>query len=200
MAHLSSVSRKNMAHHSSVRPKNMAHEEGQQHPIKLYLVIWGWLFVLSTCSYLVDFFGIHGYLRWSLILLFMIVKAGLIVAIFMHMAWERLALMYAILVPPGAVLLFVAIMAFESDYTHVTRVLFFGTTEASAQMEAVGSQKTSGAEPKLQKEADRPLLPADPVPNSPRRQELKSHADAGINLVPAGAAIASPSAGAATLR
>jgi cytochrome c oxidase subunit IV len=77
----------------------LAHEEGQQHPIKLYLVIWGWLFVLSTCSYLVDFFGIHGYLRWSLILLFMIVKAGLIVAIFMHMAWERLALMYAILRP-----------------------------------------------------------------------------------------------------
>jgi cytochrome c oxidase subunit IV len=110
-----------------------AHEEGQQHPIKLYLVVWGWLFVLSTCSYLVDYFGLQGYLRWSLILLFMVVKAGLIVAIFMHMAWERLALMYAILVPPGAVLLFVAIMAFESDYTHFTRVAFFGTGIASAQ-------------------------------------------------------------------
>jgi len=72
-----------------------AHVEGQQHPIKLYLVVWGWLFVLSTCSYLVDYFGIHGHLRWSLILLFMILKAGLIVAVFMHMAWERLALMYA---------------------------------------------------------------------------------------------------------
>src|SRR3984893_7499955 len=145
MAHLSSVSGKNVAHLSSVRPKNMAHEEGQQHPIKLYLVIWGWLFVLSTCSYLVDFFGIHGYLRWSLILLFMIVKAGLIVAIFMHMAWERLALMYAILVPPGAVLLFVAIMAFESDYTHVTRVAFFETGGASAQTEILAST-TSGSE------------------------------------------------------
>jgi cytochrome c oxidase subunit 4 len=144
MAHLSSVGGKNVAHLSSVRPKNMAHEEGQQHPIKLYLVIWGWLFVLSTCSYLVDFFGIHGYLRWSLILLFMIVKAGLIVAIFMHMAWERLALMYAILVPPGAVLLFVAIMAFESDYTHVTRVLFFGTADAMAQTAILGSE-TSGS-------------------------------------------------------
>ena len=112
-----------------------AHEEGQQHPIKLYLVVWGWLFVLSTCSYLVDYFGLQGYLRWSLILLFMVVKAGLIVAIFMHMAWERLALMYAILVPPGAVLLFVAIMAFESDYTHFTRVTFFGIGGASAQTE-----------------------------------------------------------------
>ncbi len=132
MADLSLVSGKKMAH--------QAHQEGQQHPIKLYLVIWGWLFVLSTCSYLVDFFGIHGYLRWFLILLFMIVKAGLIVAIFMHMAWERLALMYAILAPPGAVLLFVGIMAFESDYTHVTRVLFFGTADAMAQSATLGSQ------------------------------------------------------------
>ena len=55
-------------------------------------MVWGWLFVLSTCSYLVDYFGLHGYLRWSLILLFMVLKAGLIVAVFMHMAWERLAL------------------------------------------------------------------------------------------------------------
>ena len=92
----------------------VAHVEGQQHPIKLYLVVWGWLFVLSTCSYLVDYFGLHGYSRWSLILLFMVLKAGLIVAIFMHMAWERLALMYAILVPPVLVLVFVGIMVFES--------------------------------------------------------------------------------------
>src|SRR6202051_4910505 len=102
------------------------HTEGQQHPIKLYLVVWAWLFVLSTCSYLVDYFGLHGYLRWSLILLFMIVKAGLIVAVFMHMAWERLALMYAILVPPVLVLVFVGIMAFESNYTLFTRIVFFG--------------------------------------------------------------------------
>ncbi|MCP3390485.1 cytochrome C oxidase subunit IV family protein [Bradyrhizobium sp. CCGB12] len=103
------------------------HAKGQQHPIKLYLVVWGWLFVLSTCSYLVDYFGLHGYLRWSLILLFMMLKAGLIVAVFMHMAWERLALAYAILLPPIAVLVFVAIMVLESEYTHLLRVLFFAT-------------------------------------------------------------------------
>jgi cytochrome c oxidase subunit 4 len=106
--------------------KTTAHAEGQQHPIKLYLVVWAWLFVLSTASYLVDYFGLHGYLRWSLILLFMILKAGLIVAVFMHMAWERLALIYAILVPPVFVLVFVGIMMFESDYTLFTRVLSFG--------------------------------------------------------------------------
>jgi cytochrome c oxidase subunit 4 len=103
------------------------HTKGQQHPIKLYLVVWAWLFVLSTFSYLVDYFGLHGYLRWSLILLFMVLKAGLIVAVFMHMAWERLALVYAILLPPVLVLVFVAIMVFESDYTHLIRVIFFGS-------------------------------------------------------------------------
>ena len=104
----------------------VAHAEGQQHPIKLYLVVWGWLFVLSACSYLVDYFHLQGYLRWSLILLFMMLKAGLIVAVFMHMAWERLALVYAILLPPVLVLVFVAIMVFESDYTLLTREFFFG--------------------------------------------------------------------------
>ncbi len=134
-----------MANLSLVSGKKMAHQEGQQHPIKLYLVIWGWLFVLSTCSYLVDYFGIEGFLRWFLILLFMIVKAGLIVAVFMHMAWERWALMYAILVPPGVVLLFVAIMAFESDYTHFTRLAFFATAEASTQTARDEPQESGSA-------------------------------------------------------
>lgn len=102
-----------------------AHAEGQQHPIKLYLVVWGWLFVLSFFSYMVDYLHLQGSLRWSLILLFMILKAGLIVAVFMHMAWERLALTYAIIVPPVLVLVFVGIMVFESEYTHITRALFF---------------------------------------------------------------------------
>ena len=104
-----------------------AHAQGQQHPIKLYLVVWGWLFVLSTGSYLVDYFHLHGLLRWSLILLFMMLKAGLIVAVFMHMAWERLALMYAILLPPLLLLVFVGIMVFESSYTLLTRAVFFAT-------------------------------------------------------------------------
>ncbi len=98
--------------------------EGQQHPIKLYLIVWGWLFVLSTFSYLVDYFDVEGPMRYSLILTFMVLKAALIVAVFMHLAWERLALVYAMLVPIGAVLVFVWIMAEESGYTLFTRMLF----------------------------------------------------------------------------
>jgi cytochrome c oxidase subunit 4 len=104
----------------------MEHVEGQQHPIGTYLKIWGLLFVLSTASYLVDYFHFHGYLRWFLIILFMLLKAGLIVAVFMHMLWERLALMYAILVPPLLLLVLLGIGALEANYTFFTRGLFFG--------------------------------------------------------------------------
>ncbi len=104
----------------------MAHAQGQQHPISLYLKIWGLLFVLSTLSYLVDYFHFHGYLRWSLIITFMVLKAGLIVSIFMHMAWERLAMVYAILVPPLCLLVLVGLMATEADYVFLSRVISFG--------------------------------------------------------------------------
>jgi cytochrome c oxidase subunit IV len=100
--------------------------EHQQHPIRLYLVVWGLLFVLSVCSYMVDYLGVQGLWRWSLIIIFMLLKAGLIVAFFMHMAWERLALIYAILLPPVAVLVFVALMVPEAHYTLLTRLAFFG--------------------------------------------------------------------------
>ena len=104
----------------------MAHAQSQQHPISLYLKIWGLLFVLSTMSYLVDYFHFHGYLRWFLIITFMLLKAGLIVSIFMHMAWERLAMVYAILVPPLCLLVLVGLMATEADYVFLSRVIFFG--------------------------------------------------------------------------
>lgn len=103
-----------------------AHDSGQQHPIGLYLKVWGYLFVLSALSYLVDYFQVQGITRWTLIIIFMLLKAGLIVSIFMHMAWERLSLVYAILVPPLVLLVLVRIMLIESDYTFWTRIIFLG--------------------------------------------------------------------------
>ncbi len=100
-------------------------QQGQQHPIAIYLWIWALLFVLSTMSYLVDYFHLQGYLRWFLIIVFMLLKAGFIVAIFMHMAWERLALKFAILVPPLCLLVLVGLMAIEGDYTFLTRLASF---------------------------------------------------------------------------
>lgn len=96
-----------------------------QHPIGVYLKVWGYLFLLSTLSYLVDYFQLQGIMRWVLIITFMLLKAGLIVAIFMHMAWERLSLIYAVLVPPLCLLTLVLLMHIESDYIYWTRLIFF---------------------------------------------------------------------------
>jgi cytochrome c oxidase subunit IV len=112
--------------HQAVASGTAQSDSHQQHPLRIYIVVWAWLFVLSACSYLVDYIGLQGYLRWTLILIFMMLKAGLIVAIFMHMRWERLALSYAIILPPVLVLVFVWIMAIESEYTFLTRLTFFG--------------------------------------------------------------------------
>lgn len=98
---------------------------GQQHPIGIYLKIWILLFVLSTLSYLVDFFHLEGYLRWTLILIFMFLKAGFIVAIFMHLSWERLSLKYTLLLPTIAILVLIALMAIEGDFVNMTRYEFF---------------------------------------------------------------------------
>ncbi len=103
----------------------MAHAEGQTHPISVYLKIWALLFVLSTLSYGVDYFQFESYLRWFLIVLFMLLKAGLIVAVFMHMMWERLALMYAIVLPPILVMVFMLLMVSEAGNTLVRRGIFF---------------------------------------------------------------------------
>ena len=105
-------------------PVAAAHDPGQ-HPIGIYLKIWGLLFVLSAMSYAVDFFQVQGTMRWVLIIIFMLLKAGLIVAVFMHMMWERMALIYAILVPPLALGTLIWLMWIESDYTFWTRILFF---------------------------------------------------------------------------
>src|SRR5260370_15407666 len=112
-------------HHDAAGTQH--HEVGQQHPLGIYFKIWGLLFVLSTASYLVDYFHFQGYLRWALILVFMLLKAGLIVAVFMHMLWERLAIVYAILVPPLLLLVLLGIGALEADYTFFTRGEFFGS-------------------------------------------------------------------------
>ncbi len=104
----------------------MSTEVGQQHPLGIYLKIWILLFVLSTLSYLVDYIGFQGYLRWTLIIIFMLLKAGFIVAIFMHVMWERMALILTILGPPVALLFLIGFMSFEGDYTFGARVEYFG--------------------------------------------------------------------------
>jgi cytochrome c oxidase subunit IV len=100
--------------------------EGQTHPLSVYFWIWGLLFVLSAFSYAVDYLEFQGIVRWSLVLIFMFLKAGFIIAIFMHMVWERMAFATAILVPPALLLFFIGMMQIEGRYTEAMRVEYFG--------------------------------------------------------------------------
>lgn len=101
------------------------HAEGQQHPLTVYFWIWGLLFVLSSFSYLVDYLQFQGLVRWSLIIIFMLLKAGFIIAIFMHMMWERMALITAILLPPTCLLVLIGLMSVEGNYTSGARGKYF---------------------------------------------------------------------------
>jgi cytochrome c oxidase subunit 4 len=112
-------------HHPGAGEQPAAQAHGQQHPLGIYFKIWALLFVLSAMSYAVDYFHVQGLLRWSLIIIFMFLKAGLIVAVFMHMMWERLALVYAIIIPPLLLVTLLGIGALEADYTWLTRGTFF---------------------------------------------------------------------------
>jgi len=99
--------------------------EGQQHPLKIYYIMWISLFVLSGFSYATDFMN-DGALRTFLILLFMFMKAGGIVLIFMHMGWERRALKVAILGPPVAIMVLIWLMSYEGFYIEDTRTEYYG--------------------------------------------------------------------------
>ena len=107
----------------------MAHVEGQQHPIGIYFKIWGLLFILSAGSYAVDYLDFQGLVRWSLILIFMFGKAGLIISVFMHMMWERLAIVFAILIPPVVILVLIGLMQMEAQYSWFSRMFFFAGGE-----------------------------------------------------------------------
>ncbi|MEW6997104.1 cytochrome C oxidase subunit IV family protein [Colwelliaceae bacterium BS250] len=101
-------------------------DDTKQHPISLYLKVWALLFVLSTLSYLVDFYQVQGLLRWALILIFMFLKAGLIISIFMHVNWESMAMKLLLFLPPVAIAILISLMAIEGDYSYLNRLLYLG--------------------------------------------------------------------------
>ena len=100
-------------------------EKTTTHKIGIYLWIWGLLFVLSFFSYMVDWLEFQGLLRWTLIVTFMLLKAGLIMSIFMHLFWERYTLVNVLLWPMTAIATFVGLMVAESQYTVFTRFFYF---------------------------------------------------------------------------
>lgn len=123
-----------MSHSAQDTHAPVAADISQQHPIGVYLKVWILLFVLSTFSYMVDYFNFQGYVRWGLIIIFMLLKAGFIIAVFMHVMWERMALITLILGPPAVLLVLIGLMSTEGDYVFGTRVDHLGQPEAATRI------------------------------------------------------------------
>ena len=121
---------------NAISQQNGGNHQGgdQEHPLGIYLKVWILLFVLSFFSYLVDYFDFQGMLRWTLIIIFMFLKAGFIVAVFMHVMWERMALITAILGPPLLLLFLIGFMISEGFYVFGTRVDYMGRPAAAERV------------------------------------------------------------------
>jgi cytochrome c oxidase subunit IV len=113
----------------------MAHETGQQPPIATYVKVWGLLFILAAASYSVGYFEVQGFLRWFLLVVLMLLQAGLIVALLMHLVWERLALVFAIILPPTLLVTLIGIGALDGLSTYLTRNAFFEPAGAAPPAE-----------------------------------------------------------------
>ncbi len=94
-------------------------------PIALFLKVWALLFVLSFFSYLVEYFGVQGFWRWTLVLFFMVLKAWVILEVFMHFKWEHLSLRMLLLLPTLVIFVLVAISAIEGNHIENLRLNYF---------------------------------------------------------------------------
>lgn len=73
--------------------------EGTHVPIRKYLIVWLWLFILSALAYFIDVVHIHQPWKAVLLVVVALMKAGMIMAVFMHLGYERLSLIYAVVAP-----------------------------------------------------------------------------------------------------
>jgi cytochrome c oxidase subunit IV len=104
-----------------------ADSHGEQHqPFQIYIIVWLLLFVISAMSYFVDYFEVKPLVfKRLLITAFALIKAGIIVAYFMHMKFERMSIVLAILLPPLLLLGMISIFLPEGIYVSGLRDLFF---------------------------------------------------------------------------
>jgi len=77
----------------------MAKMEHKHPQVKVYLTVWFWLFVLSFSAYFIDLLNLPFALKAVLLVIIALMKAGLIAAYFMHLRFEKLNLVYTVVLP-----------------------------------------------------------------------------------------------------
>ena len=101
-------------------------DQTSTHKIGIYLWIWGLLFVLSFCSYMVDWFQFQGLLKMVFNIVFYVFESRFNNGMFfMHLFWERYAIVNVLLWPMTAIACFVGLMVAEGKYTLFSRLFYF---------------------------------------------------------------------------
>lgn len=75
-------------------------QEAHLHPKpKTYLWVWFWLFIITLVEITIAFMPIPKLLMAQFFIILALMKAGLIAGFFMHLIYERINLIYSILLP-----------------------------------------------------------------------------------------------------
>ncbi|MDQ7820065.1 MAG: cytochrome C oxidase subunit IV family protein [Armatimonadota bacterium] len=90
--------------HSTDRLERAAHPEGY----RIYGVVWFWLLVITLLELGIVLVHVPRALLIGSLLILALMKAALIIAYFMHLRYEKLSLVYAVVTP----MFFLAIVLF----------------------------------------------------------------------------------------
>jgi cytochrome c oxidase subunit IV len=85
----------------------------QQHSSKVYIKVWLWLLAITLAGFILSPLGLPGWLHNLFIVSIALMKGGLIVAFFMHLRFERLSLIYSILLPLILIIAFAVALLYE---------------------------------------------------------------------------------------
>jgi len=97
--------------HGETHREQAAHANEPAHVggYRIYAVTWFWLLAITVLELAVVLLGVPKILLATTLIAMAILKAGLIMAYFMHLRYEKLSLIYAVVVP----MFFLAIVLFS---------------------------------------------------------------------------------------
>lgn len=98
-----------MEHGSTERERLETGDAGHAGGYRIYAVTWLWLLVITVMELGVVVLGVPKVLLVITLITMAVLKAGLIMAYFMHLRQEKLSLVYAVVVP----MFFLAIVLFS---------------------------------------------------------------------------------------
>lgn len=98
--------------------------EARPHPkTKTYLVVWLWLFIITVVEVVIAFLPLPKPIMALFFIVLALLKAGLIASFFMHLLYERITLIYSILLPLILLLALVAGVLPDAWSVHLYRGL-----------------------------------------------------------------------------